>query len=41
LGIGYGEGENRAKEAAQNALKNPLLETNLDGAKGVIFAVTG
>jgi cell division protein FtsZ len=40
LGIGYGKGEKRAIDAARKAIENPLLETNLDGAKGVIFAVT-
>lgn len=41
LGIGYGAGEKRAVEAARKAIENPLLETNLDGAKKVIFAVSG
>ncbi|MBP7885078.1 hypothetical protein KAZ93_02840 [Patescibacteria group bacterium] len=41
LGIGYGAGEKRAVDAARRAIENPLLETNLDGAKNVIFAVTG
>lgn len=41
LGIGYGEGENRAVDATRRAIENPLLETNLDGAKGVIFNITG
>ncbi len=41
LGIGYGEGENRAVEAAKKAIDNPLLESNLEGAKNIIFAVTG
>ncbi len=39
LGIGYGAGENRAVNAARQAIENPLLDTNLDGAKSVIFAV--
>ena len=39
LGIGYWAGENRAVEAARRAIENPLLETNLDGAKNIIFAV--
>lgn len=39
LGIGYGAGENRAVNAARQAIENPLLDTNLDGAKNVIFAV--
>ena len=40
LGIGYGNGEKRAVDAAREAIENPLLETNLDGAKKVIFAVS-
>ena len=41
LGIGYGAGEKRAVDAARKAIENPLLATNLDGAKKVIFAVSG
>lgn len=41
LGIGYGEGENRAVEAARKAIDNPLMENRLSGAKNIIFAVTG
>ncbi len=41
LGIGYGAGEKRAVEAARKAIENPLLEENLDGAKSIIFAVSG
>lgn len=41
LGIGYGAWEKRATDAARKAIENPLLEANLDGAKNVIFAVTG
>ena len=41
LGIGYGAGEKRAVDAARKAIENTLLETNLDGAKKVIFAVSG
>ena len=41
MGIGYGVGENRAIDAARKAVENPLLETNLDGAKSIIFSVTG
>lgn len=40
LGIGYGAWEKRAVDAAREAIENPLLETNLDGAKKVIFAVS-
>lgn len=41
LGIWYWVGEKRAVDAARKAIENPLLETNLDGAKKVIFAVSG
>lgn len=41
LGIGYGAGEKRAVEAARKAIENPLMETNLDKAKSIIFAVSG
>jgi len=41
LGIGYGAGEKRAVDAARKAIENPLLETNLDGAKSIVFAVAG
>ena len=39
LGIWYGVGEKRAVEAARKAIDNPLMETNLDKAKSIIFAV--
>ena len=41
MGIGYGAGENRAMEAAKAAIESPLLELSIDGAKGVLFNVTG
>ncbi|MBD3328399.1 cell division protein FtsZ [Candidatus Peregrinibacteria bacterium] len=41
MGIGYGSGENRAMEAAKAAIESPLLELSIDGAKGVLFNVTG
>lgn len=40
LWIGYWAGEKRAIDAARKAIENPLLETNLDKAKNIIFAVT-
>lgn len=40
MGIGYGEGENRAIEAAKSAISSPLLETSIDGAKGILFTIT-
>jgi len=41
MGIGYGTGESRASEAAKTAIESPLLELSIDGAKGVLFNVTG
>lgn len=41
MGIGTANGENRAKEAAQSAISSPLLETSIEGAKGVLLNITG
>lgn len=41
MGIGVGTGENRAAEAAKAAISSPLLELSIDGAKGVLFNVSG
>ena len=42
MGIGVGNGENRAVDAATNAINNPLLEdTRIDGAKGLLVNVSG
>src|SRR5690554_5182012 len=41
MGIGTASGENRAVEAAKNAVASPLLETTIDGAKGVLLNITG
>jgi cell division protein FtsZ len=41
LGIGYAGGGNRATEAALAAIASPLLETPIDGAKGILLGVTG
>jgi len=41
MGIGYGTGENRASDAAKGAVESPLLEMSIDGAKGVLFNITG
>lgn len=41
MGIGVGTGENRAVDAAKAAVDSPLLELGIDGAKGVLFTVTG
>ncbi len=41
MGIGTASGENRAVEAAKLAIASPLLELSIDGAKGILFTVTG
>ena len=41
MGIGRATGEDRAIEAAKSAINSPLLEISIDGAKGVLFNVTG
>lgn len=41
MGIGTASGENRAVEAAEQAISSPLLEETINGAKGVVFNVTG
>lgn len=41
MGVGVGSGENRAVEAARNALTSPLIEEKIDGAKGVLLNITG
>jgi cell division protein FtsZ len=41
MGIGRGTGENRALDAARAAIDSPLLELSIDGAKGVLFNITG
>ncbi|MDD3498272.1 MAG: cell division protein FtsZ [Candidatus Moranbacteria bacterium] len=41
MGIGVASGENRAAEAAKAAISSPLLELSIDGAKGVLFNVSG
>lgn len=41
MGIGKASGENRAAEAANEAINSPLLDIEVDGAKGVLFAISG
>lgn len=41
MGIGRSSGENRAVEAAKQAIESPLLEVSIDGARGVLFNVIG
>jgi cell division protein FtsZ len=41
MGIGQATGENRAAEAAKKAICSPLLETSINGARGVLMNITG
>lgn len=40
LGIGIGEGQSRARQAALSAMSSPFLESSIKGAKGVVFNIT-
>lgn len=40
MGIGSARGENRAAEAARMAISSPLLETSIEGARGVLLSIT-
>jgi cell division protein FtsZ len=41
MGIGYATGENRAKEAAERALRSPLIDTEIAGARGILLSIAG
>lgn len=41
MGIGIASGENRAVEAARAAINSPLLDLSIDGARGVLFNISG
>ncbi len=41
MGVGTGSGENRAQTAARTAINSPLLEVKIDGARGILFNITG
>jgi cell division protein FtsZ len=41
MSVGKGSGQNRAAEAAKAALASPLLDVSINGAKGVLFNITG
>ena len=41
MGIGVASGDDRAAEAAKKAISSPLLETSINGAKGVLMNITG
>ena len=41
MGIGHGAGEDRAEEAARAAISSPLLESSIEGARGVLLSISG
>lgn len=41
MSIGYGSGESRARDAAQQAITNPLMDVSIEGASGVLFNICG
>jgi len=41
MGIGHGSGDDRAEEAATSAISSPLLESSIEGARGVLLSVAG
>ena len=41
MGIGYASGDNRAREAAERALRSPLIDTELTGARGILLSIAG
>ncbi len=41
LGVGQSSGENRAKEAVKAAISSPLLDVSIDGARGILFNISG
>jgi cell division protein FtsZ len=41
MGIGYATGENRARDAAERALKSPLIDTEIVAARGILLSIAG
>ena len=41
MGIGFATGEDRAKQAAERALKSPLIDTEIVGARGILLSIAG
>ena len=41
MAVGHGNGDDRAREAAEQALSSHLLDVTIDGARGILFNVTG
>jgi cell division protein FtsZ len=41
MGIGFATGDNRAREASERAIKSPLIETEITGARGILLSIAG
>jgi cell division protein FtsZ len=41
MGIGHGSGDDRAEEASKSAISSPLLESSIEGARGVLLSIAG
>ncbi len=41
MGIGVGYGDNKTMDAAKQAIQSPLLDTSIEGARGILYNVTG
>lgn len=41
MGVGHAAGKNRAEDAANMAIKSPLMDTSIDGARGILINITG
>jgi cell division protein FtsZ len=41
MGIGFATGENRARDAAERALRSPLIDTEIVGARGILLSIAG
>ena len=41
MGVGHAAGKNKAEDAAKQAVSSPLMETSIDGARGVLVNITG
>jgi cell division protein FtsZ len=41
MGIGYATGDERAKQAAERALRSPLIDTEIVGARGILLSIAG
>ena len=41
MGIGFATGDNRAREAAERALRSPLIDTEIIGARGILLSIAG